>query len=189
MRAVILDGTRDGRELENHSREVLLAEIGARADEVRTFALRDMDIGHCLGCFGCWIKTPGECVIEDDAREITRAVAQSDLVIYLTPVTFGGFSSDLKKVLDRNISLIQPDFTVIDGETHHKKRYARYPAMLGIGTLPEPDAEAERIFTTLIERNALNMHGPQHAAGVLLADADADTRRTAIAALLQEVGL
>ena len=102
MKAVILDGTRDGREVESAAREMLLSEVESRASEVTTFPLREMDIRHCLGCFGCWIKTPGECVIDDDAREIARAVSQSDLVVYLTPVTFGGYSSELKKTLDRN---------------------------------------------------------------------------------------
>lgn len=22
-------------------------------------------IKHCIGCFGCWVKTPGECVVHE----------------------------------------------------------------------------------------------------------------------------
>lgn len=187
MKAVILDGTRDGREVESAAREMLLSEVESRASEVTTFPLREMDIRHCLGCFGCWIKTPGECVIDDDAREIARAVSQSDLVVYLTPVTFGGYSSELKKTLDRNIGLIAPDFTTVEGETHHKKRYNRNPRILGVGLLDQADRECERIFRTLIERNAINMHAPASASTVVHGDADETTARAGIARGLDEL--
>jgi len=50
-----------------------------------------------MGCFGCWNKTPGTCVMKDDSAKIAKAVVNSDLLIFLTPITFGGYSSELKK--------------------------------------------------------------------------------------------
>lgn len=189
MKALLLNGALPGDDHLLPIQAEVVAQLERAGWQTDVRLLRDARIANCTACFNCWMRTPGECVVDDDARDVARACVQSHLVVLLTPVTFGGYSSALKKAFDRMVPIVSPLFIKVNGETHHKKRYARYPAMLGIGTLPEPDAEAERIFTTLIERNALNMHGPQHAAGVLLADADADTRRTAIAALLQEVGL
>jgi multimeric flavodoxin WrbA len=86
----------------------------------------------------------------------------SDLVVYVTPVTFGGFSSELKKLLDRIVlSVLDPRFTVVGGEVHHRLRYRRYPKTVGFGTLPSPDPEAERLFTRLVARNGINVH--QHS--------------------------
>jgi len=48
-----------------------------------------MQIAACVGCFGCWVKTPGNCVIDDYGRETTRKAIQSDLMVGLIPVTFG----------------------------------------------------------------------------------------------------
>ena len=90
-----------------------------------------------------------------------------DLTIFLTPITFGGYSSELKKAVDRLICLISPFFTRIDGEVHHHARYDRYPALVGVGILPASHPVQEQIFHTLIGRNAINMHAPTHNSVVL----------------------
>lgn len=32
---------------------------------------------YCKGCFGCWLKTPGECVIKDQFSNIPYNISQS----------------------------------------------------------------------------------------------------------------
>lgn len=58
--------------------------------EVASVVLREKKIGTCAGDFFCWIRTPGVCNVDDDNHAIAKAVAASDLVVYLTPITFGG---------------------------------------------------------------------------------------------------
>jgi hypothetical protein len=53
-----------------------------------------MKLAHCLGCFGCWLKTPGMCVEDDAGRQVARAIVQSDTTVLYTPATFGGYSPD-----------------------------------------------------------------------------------------------
>lgn len=134
---------------------------------VESLVLHEQKIAYCLGCFECWTTTPGLCRIDDAGRDVAAAVIHSDLVIYLTPVTFGGYSSVLKKAIDRNICLISPLFTKIGGEVHHQARYEEYPVIVGVGILPQPDPVQTAIFTKLIQRNAINMHAPLHDAVVV----------------------
>ena len=187
-RAVVLNGALSGDEtlapVENELLE-LLRETGAL---VRDFQLRDIPLAHCQGCFECWVKTPGLCKTDGDAgREITGAMIGSDLMVILTPVTFGGYSSEIKKAMDRSICLVSPFFRRVDGEVHHRKRYRRYPALAAVGVLHAPDEEQERIFRTLVERNALNLDSPATAVCVLPAGASPEVVRDSMAASLETV--
>ena len=38
----------------------------------------------CLGCFKCWLKTPGRCIINDSYTEMPKYIKQTDKVIYIT---------------------------------------------------------------------------------------------------------
>lgn len=165
MRAVILDGSAAGDEVLGLARACVGSPLESAGWEVETFALREMDIAWCAGCFGCWVRTPGRCVIADDAEKVSRSFVQSHLAVYLTRVTFGGYSSTLKKAVDRLIGLGSPLFQKVEGEVHHRKRYERYPSLVAVGALERPDTESEAIFARLLGRNALNAFSPGHAAG------------------------
>ena len=187
MKTIVLNGSEGDDKVLDAVSNIIVDELTSVGWEVESLILREIDIQHCVGCFGCWVQTPGVCVIDDDGRDVTRAIIQSDLVIYLTPVTFGGYSSQLKKALDRSIGLILPFFKKIDGEVHHQPRYERYPRMMGVGVLPQADEESERIFTTLVSRNAINLHAPSHAAGVIFHGQKTGDIRAKIQTLLTTV--
>ncbi len=80
-------------------------------------------IRKCIGCFGCWVRTPGVCVLKDDYQRMGEWAAASDEMIILSKCTYGSYSPFVKNVLDRSISYILPYFTTINGETHHQRRY------------------------------------------------------------------
>jgi multimeric flavodoxin WrbA len=166
VKALIMDGTRSEEAFLDGVHQTLVRRLAAAGCEVVSMTLRDLDIHHCVGCFGCWVQTPGECMIDDPARDVARAFMTSDVVVFFTPVTFGGYSAELKKALDRVICVVSPFFDRIDGEVHHKPRYRQYPRLLAVGVQHRPDAESEEIFTTLVARNAINLHAPAHAAVV-----------------------
>jgi len=141
----------------NRAAAAVMSRAQALSWEVKAFALAAMDIRPCRGCFSCWAKTPGRCVIQDDEEAVLAATAASDLLIWLTPVTFGGYAPELKKALDRIIPLALPFFKKIRGETHHPLRYPRQRCLLAIGTLKQEEADSEGVFRRLVERNALNI--------------------------------
>ena len=164
--ATILNGMREHGSPTEAMHTALVNALTERNWRITPFILKDKEIRPCLGCFGCWLQTPGRCV-QPDADDIAASVVQSDLVIYLTPVTFGGYSSELKKAIDHLIPNILPFFASVDDETHHKPRYKHYAKLLIVGVAPERDATSEAIFTKLAERNAINMWAPVWHVDVL----------------------
>lgn len=158
MKAAILNGVSENDHESQKIHDAFVEELVHRHWRVTTLTLRDLNITYCRGCFQCWTKRPGICKFKDDGQRIAREIITSDLAVPFTPVTFGGYSAELKRAIDRALCLISPFFTTINGEVHHKKRYERYPYWLTVGTLPGPDKESERIFRILARRNALNLH-------------------------------
>ena len=77
----------------------------------------------CIGCFSCWNRTPGVCAIKDGYENMGSLVHRADEVVVISKYTYGGFSGSVKNVFDRCLGYVLPQFEVIDGETHHKKRY------------------------------------------------------------------
>jgi hypothetical protein len=127
--------------------------------EVSTLRLRDLAIAPCTGCFMCWVRTPGICVQDDAGRNVAASVIRGDVLVLVTPITFGGYSSELKKAVDRTIPVILPFFERLAGETHHQPRYAEYPSIVAVGIGPATPEE-ERLFRQLVKRHARNMHAP-----------------------------
>ncbi|WP_197027096.1 flavodoxin family protein [Butyrivibrio sp. MC2021] len=81
------------------------------------------DISPCAGCFGCWLKTPGQCVIKDGYDKMGQLIHSADEVVVISRYTYGGFSSFVKNVLDRSIGYILPFFRLVKGEMHHQPRF------------------------------------------------------------------
>lgn len=181
---VLLDGTGPGDDDLRVARQVLLEVLNNGGAEVWTFTLREMKLAHCLGCFNCWIKTPGMCVESDEGREVAKAVIRSDATVFFTPVTFGGYSADLKKIVDHFVQLISPFFALEHGEMHHPPRYEQQPSLMVVGVQRQARPAEARIFRTLAGRNAINLHPSSYAAEVVHAKDDEQTLRTQFQELL-----
>ncbi len=180
--ALILDGATESGPETRSAGDTAADLLGRDGWSVDRIALAEVDIAPCLGCFGCWIKTPGVCVIDDAGRDVARRIMHCDLLIFLTPLTFGGYSSELKKAIDRFIPNISPFFRRVGGEVHHVKRYARYPRVLGIGIRRRGpvDPDEEELFETVVRRNAINFAAPSDGACVVSATDDEEATRRAI---------
>lgn len=116
-------------------------------------------IHSCVGCFGCWVRTPGKCVIHDGYESTGIALGKCEELILISRCCYGSVSPFVKMVLDRAISYIHPDFVIRNGEMHHKRRYKNVISLSAY--LYGEDMTREEIETArrLMQANADNYDG------------------------------
>lgn len=101
--------------------------------EIEYVNLYKLDIKPCAGCFSCWSKTPGRCVIKDDMREVYEKIEGADIIIESFPLYFFGMPSQLKAMTDRCLPFMLPymgnlaedenaGFHELRDESMHEKR-------------------------------------------------------------------
>jgi multimeric flavodoxin WrbA len=83
------------------------ARRGGAAAE--TLYLRQYRINHCLGDFGCWFKTPGRCVQQDDmSRLLFPHLLEADLAVLATPLYHYNMNACMKAFIERTLPLVPP---------------------------------------------------------------------------------
>lgn len=118
-------------------------------------------VKDCVGCFSCWIKTPGSCCIKDRCNDFTKELSSIDKLIIISPITYGGYSRNIKAVLDRSIGYLLPYFRTFHKETHHQMRYDKQFAMHVYFYGPCEQDEKE-VAKQLVDANALNLNTREH---------------------------
>lgn len=132
--------------------------LGKKGFETEMMEVGAENLTFCMGCFGCWIKKPGECVINDMMTQINRSVMNSDVVIYISPIIFGQFSANIKNTVDRSIPNMLPFFeTRPDGSTMHPPRYDTYPRLIIIGYGDSVSDEDKQLFIDVTKKHRRNI--------------------------------
>ena len=89
--------------------------------EVNVIRVIEKDIAPCQGCFGCWERMDGHCVIEDDQNAILDIYREADIIIWSFPLYCYGMPSHLKAFLDRTIPLVKMKMVQTeDGTVRHE---------------------------------------------------------------------
>lgn len=137
---------------------ILFGILEEKEAEIETLEIGEKNLLFCKGCFECWVKTPGECVIKDMAAQLNNRFMNSDVVVYISPVVFGQFSVNIKNAIDRTLPNMLPFFiTGENGASSHSPRYKSYPKQIIIGYEEEIDASDQQLFNDIIKKHRHNI--------------------------------
>ncbi len=93
----------------------------AGGHEINVVRVIEKRIAPCRGCFGCWKRCDGHCVINDDQNAILDLYRDAELIIWSFPLYCYAMPSHLKAVLDRTIPLVSMQMIIDeDGAVRHK---------------------------------------------------------------------
>lgn len=95
----------------NGNSDILAEEFARGAREaghsVEKVCLREIEFKFCTGCMSC--HTRGTCVLKDGIGPLLPRIADSDVLVFATPVYYYEMSGQLKTFLDRTTPLYGRD--------------------------------------------------------------------------------
>jgi len=96
---------------------------GAGWNEAEIIDISKANVKGCTGCFSCWEKTPGKCVIEDDMKQFIPKLVEADVVITSFPLYSCFYPGQLKCFADRMLPIALPFMDKNAASGGHPLRY------------------------------------------------------------------
>ena len=93
--------------LSEYLRDGIRAAATRTAEVLNQVDLKRDEVPPCLGCLMCLTAHPGVCVHGEALSAIAALSSDCSVVVFLTPLTFGSFSSPVKNVIDRGGAIIK----------------------------------------------------------------------------------
>ncbi len=93
-----------------------MKEVGGQ--EIKQVNIIDRHIEYCRGCFSC-MRNGGNCIFDDDMKEILREIPESDFLIFSFPLYAYGMPAPMKALIDRLLPLTSMEMREVDGSYRH----------------------------------------------------------------------
>lgn len=134
--------------------EAFLAGLTQNNDGIETeiINLREKNILPCTSCFNCWTSSPGECIQQDEMKELLEKYQEADLVIWSTPLYHYGISSTTKTFIERTLPLLLPFIDPEGGDIYghpyrdQEKMKAKRHLLISTCGLPTQKNNYESVF-------------------------------------------
>lgn len=122
MKVLVLNGS-PKKERSNTMRLTSAFLEGSGWTDVEIIDVAKTDIKACTGCFACWNKTPGKCIINDEMGGILDKMIAADVIVWSFPLYYFNIPGGLKNLIDRQLPLNLPFMASAVESGGHPPRY------------------------------------------------------------------
>lgn len=91
--------------------------------ETRQISVSRLDIRPCRGCFSCWNRTPGKCILNDDMAAVIEDLLWADVTIWSFPLYYFSIPGGLKNLMDRQLPMSLPFMSRESESGGHPSRF------------------------------------------------------------------
>lgn len=146
MKIVVLTGSPRKNSNTNYMADRFIAGATEAGHDIFRFDCARSNVSGCIGCNHCNMNGP--CIYDDDFTKLRPKLIEADLVAFVSPMYYFGFSSQLKRVVDR--------FYAINGQIKGASKKAVF--MMAYADTSKSEAEAMTAhYKTLINASAGKM--------------------------------
>lgn len=148
MKILLINGSQKGHTMGQQATQKLNHRLTQKGHLCTVSTLSALSLKPCMSCDTCQMKKPGLCVIEDGLNDLLRQYMASDLVIVITPITFGTCNALTKTFLDRTQPLYMP-YQKLTANLM-APRYTKYPDIHFIGLADEDSLGTDHFKLALL---------------------------------------
>jgi len=129
-----------------HMLKPLLEGMEKAGAETELIHIRELELEFCMGCYTCWVHTPGVCTHQDKDRmaAVLESFNTADLVVFGTPLYHFSMSGMMKTFIDRTVVRFEPwliPHTSVPGVSGHPERFNKPEKILLVSACGLPEFE------------------------------------------------
>lgn len=129
MNVLVINGSPRGAD--SNTYRLTSAFLDGMKQEIQNIQTKEllisrMNIKPCLGCFSCWSRTPGQCCIQDDMRQVIQDLLWADIAIWSFPLYYFTVPGPLKNLIDRQLPMLLPFMEEKEGQVGNGNHPSRY---------------------------------------------------------------
>lgn len=110
MKILVINGS--PKESSSNTMKLTRAFLEGMGDnDIKEISVSKLNLSACRGCFCCWNKTPGKCVINDDMSKVIEDELWADIIIWSFPLYYYNVPGMLKNLIDRQLPMNLPFMT------------------------------------------------------------------------------